>query len=70
MTNAEGNILPKPEAQWIIDDEKKWAYDWKAQNILISVLSVDEYYRVSHCTIAKDMWDVSQVAHEGTNEVK
>lgn len=70
MTNAEGNIVPKPEAQWTADDEKKWAYNWKAQNILISALGVDEYYRVSHCTTAKEMWDALQVAHEVTNEVK
>ncbi|XP_050908751.1 uncharacterized protein LOC127122457 [Lathyrus oleraceus] len=70
MTNAEGNIIPKPEAQWTADDEKKWAYDWKAQNILISVLGVEEYYRVSHCMTSKEMWDALQVSHEGINEVK
>jgi hypothetical protein len=70
MNNMEGNIVPKPEAQWTADDEKKWVYDWKARNILISALDVDEYYRVSHCTTAKEMRDALQVTHEGTNEVK
>lgn len=39
------------------DDEKKWSCDWKAMNILISALVVDEYYFVSHCTTTKAMWD-------------
>ncbi|XP_050890426.1 uncharacterized protein LOC127095839 [Lathyrus oleraceus] len=44
---------------------------WKAsKNILISALGVDEYYRVSHCQIAKAMWAALEVSHEGANEVK
>lgn len=62
MTNAEGDIVPKLEAQWTAEDEKKWSYDWKARNILIPTLGVDEYYRVSHCTTAKAMWDTLLVA--------
>lgn len=70
MANAEGDIVPKPEAQWTAKDEKKWSYDWKARNILISTVGVDEYYRVSHCTTTKAMWDTLHVTHEGTNKVK
>lgn len=70
MANAEGDIVLKPEAQWIAEDEKKWSYDWKAQNILISALGVDGYYRVSHCMTSRAMWDALQVVHKGTNEVK
>jgi len=70
MTNENNELVPKPEAQWTDDDEKKYNYDWKAKNILISSLGVDEYYRVSHCPTAKAMWDSLQIAHEGTNDVK
>ena len=70
MTNADGVVIPKPEAQWNEEDEKKYRYDWKAKNILIDALGVDEYYRVSHCTCAKAMWDSLQITHEGTNDVK
>lgn len=70
MTNVEGATIPKPEVQWNTKDEKKWYCDWKARNILISALGVDEYCRVSHCEIAKAVWDSLQVSHEGTNEVK
>lgn len=70
MTNANGVVVPKSEAQWIADYEKKQLDDLKAMNILISSLGVDEYYRVFHYTTAKAMWDSLQVAHEGTYEVK
>ncbi|XP_050916134.1 uncharacterized protein LOC127131247 [Lathyrus oleraceus] len=70
MTNVDGVVVPKSEAQWTADDEKKWSHDWKARNILISSLGVNDYYRVFHCTTAKAMWDSLQFAYEGTNEVK
>lgn len=70
MTNADGVVALKPEAQWNANDKNKYSYDWDARNILISTLGVDEYYRVSHCETAKAMQDSLQVAHEGTNEVK
>ena len=31
---------------------------------------MDEYVRVSNCKNAKEMWDILQVTHEGTTDVK
>ncbi|MCH95995.1 zinc knuckle family protein, partial [Trifolium medium] len=70
MTNAAGVEVLKPENEWTSEEEKKVAYDWKARNILISALGMEEYYRVSHCTTAKAMLDALEVAHEGTTDVK
>jgi len=33
-------------------------------------LSCDEFFRVSQCNSAKEMWDILEVTHEGTNDVK
>jgi len=44
-------------------------YDCNAKNIITSSLSMDEFFRVSQCKSAKEMWDVLEVTHEGTNEV-
>ena len=55
MASAYGVVVPKLEAQWNADDEKKHSCDWKLSNILISTLGVDEYYRVSHWETAKVM---------------
>ncbi|XP_050916824.1 uncharacterized protein LOC127131997 [Lathyrus oleraceus] len=70
MTNVDDVVVPKPKAQWNADDEKKWLCDWKERNILIYALGFDEYFRVSHCIIAKAVWDSLQVAHEDTHKVK
>ena len=70
MTNEDNITIPKPEALWDEEDEKKYSYDWKGRNMLIASLGVDEYFRVSHCATAKAMWDALQIAHEGTNDVK
>lgn len=48
MTDEEGVTIPKPEAQWNENDEKDHTYDWKARNMLIAALGVEEYFRVSH----------------------
>lgn len=42
----------------------------KAKKILVCGIGPDEYNRVSSCTSAKEIWDASQTAHEGTNLVK
>src|SRR4051812_21232477 len=70
ITNDAGVTRLKPQAQWDEKDEKNYAYDWKARNMIITSLGVDEYFLVSHCQTAKAMWDALQVAHEGTNDVK
>jgi len=31
---------------------------------------MDEFFRVSQCKSAKEMWEVLEVTHEGTNDVK
>jgi len=49
---------------------KKAQYDCNAKNIITSSLSMDEFFRVSQCKNAKEMWDVLEVTHERMNEVK
>ncbi|KAK2396415.1 gag-protease polyprotein [Trifolium repens] len=71
-TNTDPNsiVTNKPMAQWTDDDKKKVNYDAKAQNILISSLGIEQFYHVSHCSTAKEMWDTLVTHFEGTNEVK
>ncbi|XP_075099018.1 uncharacterized protein LOC142175909 [Nicotiana tabacum] len=42
----------------------------KAKNILICGLGPNEYNRISACSNAKEIQDVLQTTHEGTNQVK
>ncbi|KAK2390489.1 putative mitochondrial protein [Trifolium repens] len=70
ITDPHGIVDNKPMLQWTDDEKKKVNYDAKAQNILISSLGIEQFYHVSHCSSAKEMWDTLVTHFEGTNEVK
>ena len=70
ITDAHGIVTNKPMAQWTEEEKKKANYDAKAQNNLISSLGIDQFYHVSHCQSAKEMWDTLVTHFEGTNDVK
>ncbi|KAK2445046.1 gag-protease polyprotein [Trifolium repens] len=70
ITDAHGIVTNKPMAQWTEEEKKKVNYDAKTQNILISSLGIDQFYHVSHCQSAKEMWDTLVTHFDGTNDVK
>ncbi|KAK2403332.1 gag-protease polyprotein [Trifolium repens] len=70
ITDPHGIVDNKPMAQWTEEEMKKVNYDAMAQNILISSLGIDQFYHVSHCQSAKEMWDTLVTHFEGTNDVK
>ena len=49
---------------------KKAKFDCITKNIITSALNSDEFFRISQCASAKEMWDTLEVTHEGTNDVK
>jgi len=61
--------VDKPWNLWIEDEKKKAQYDYGTKNNLTSALNMDEFFRVSQCNNAKDMWDELEITHEGTNDV-
>ena len=63
-------LVDRPPSEWTKDESKKAKFDWIVKNIITSALSCDEFSRVSQCTSAKEMWDILEVTHEGTNDVK
>lgn len=68
--SANGTKTNKPRVDWDDEDKKRVGYNAKAKNIIIAALSGDEFFRVSNCKIAKQMWDMLQVTHEGTSDGK
>ena len=56
--------------QWTKEERGRAQYDCNAKNILTSSLNMDEFFRVSQCKSAKEMWEVLKGTHEGTNDVK
>ena len=66
----DGSVIEKPWSQWTDLESKKTKFDCIAKNIITSALNSYEFFRVSQCKSAKEMWDTLEVTHEGTNEVK
>jgi len=50
--------------------EKNDQYEPAAKSIITSALTMDEFFRISQCNSAKEMWEVLEVTHEGTDDVK
>ncbi|XP_027903654.1 uncharacterized protein LOC114163549 [Vigna unguiculata] len=67
---VDRETFPKEFSQWTPDENKRAYYDVRAKNIISYALILDEFYRVSVCESAKEIWDVLEVTHEGTDEVK
>jgi len=63
-------FVENPWSQWTESESKKAKFDCIAKNIITSALNSDEFFKVSQCASAKEMWDILEVTHEGTNGVK
>jgi len=66
----DGVSIEKPWSQWTDAENKRAKFDCIAKNIITSALNSDEFFRVSQCGFAKEMWDTLEVTHEGMNDVK
>jgi len=63
-------FVDKPWSEWTETDSKTTKFDWIAKNIITFTLSCDEFFRISQCATAKEMWDILEVTYEETNDVK
>ena len=63
-------FIEKPWSQWSDAENKRAKFDCIAKNIITSTLNSNEFFRVSKCGSANEMWDTLEVTHEGTNEIK
>jgi len=70
MFVVNGVSIVKPYDELSEVENKRVQYDCVAKNIITSALNLDEFFRVSHCRSAKEMWDILEVTHEGTNNAK
>ena len=66
----DGSSIEKPWSQWTDAENEKAKFDCIAKNIITFALNLDEFFRISQCASAKEMWDTLEVIHEGTNDVK
>ncbi|WVZ17702.1 hypothetical protein V8G54_010684 [Vigna mungo] len=64
------NEVEKPFFNWTTEENRRAQFDIKVRNIISSVVVLDEFYRISVCKTAHEMWEVLRVTHEGTEDVK
>ncbi|GKU99723.1 hypothetical protein SLEP1_g12527 [Rubroshorea leprosula] len=62
--------VSKEEVEWNDEDLGNIMINNKAINMLQCALNPTEFHRVSECDTAKEMWDMLEVTHEGTSQVK
>jgi len=70
MSVVNGVSVIKPYNELSEAENKRVQYDCVTKNIITFVLNLDKFFRVSQCNSAKEMWDILEVTHEGTNDVK
>jgi len=70
MQVVKDEEVVKPRSEWNETERRKAQYDLVAKNIITSALTMDEFFRISQCNSAKEMWEVLEVTHEGTEDVK
>nr|KYP31948.1 hypothetical protein KK1_047495 [Cajanus cajan] len=70
MTKHDDGKREKHWSEWSDDERKRAQFDYRTKNIITSALFIDEFFRISQCKSAKEMWDTLQVTHEGTSDVK
>ena len=63
----------RPEAAKSIWDKKALAVDnanSKDLNTIFCGVSLDKFHRISHITIAKEVWQILETTYEGTKKMK
>ena len=70
IKDESGMEIPKPTSEWSDEEKKKSTLDARAMNSLNCALSKQEYFRVSDCQSAHEIWKRLEVVYEGTSQVK
>jgi len=55
MQVVQDETVVKPISEWNESEKKKAQYDLVAKNIITSVLTMDEFFRISQCNSANEM---------------
>jgi len=67
--NCESAIA-RPWSQWTNEECKMAKLDCVAQNIIASALDSNEFFRISDCKSAKEMWDTLKATHGNITKPK
>ncbi|XP_070003158.1 uncharacterized protein [Nicotiana sylvestris] len=62
--------MEKTSKEYTEADKKVVEKNFRAKKILVYGIGPEKYNRISTCGTAKEVWEVLQIAHEGTTRVK
>jgi len=65
-----GELVPKEWDEMKDEEKRKVQDDQKAKKFLTSSLSSDEFFLITRCISAKEIWNMLEVTHEGTSDVR
>ncbi|XP_022866694.1 uncharacterized protein LOC111386456 [Olea europaea var. sylvestris] len=69
-TTVKNVVKPTPIENWTKIELDNCNWNSKALHALFMAISPEEFRRVSMCEVAKDVWDILETTHEGTQAVK
>ena len=70
MKNEEGDDILKSLSQWSELKTRKFSLNFKVINALFCALDKKEFYRVSRCSNAYQIWKKLEIVYETTDQVK
>ncbi|CAM8947911.1 unnamed protein product [Rhodiola kirilowii] len=70
MNNLTGEPIAKPEALWTEEEDKASMGNSKAMNTIFSAVDENVMKLIINCEVAKETWDILQIAFEGTDKVR
>ncbi|CAM8993726.1 unnamed protein product [Rhodiola kirilowii] len=70
MNNLTGEPVPKPKALWTEEEDKASMGNSKAMNAVFSAVDENVMKLIINCEVAKEAWDILQIAFEGTDKVR
>ncbi|KAK0593325.1 hypothetical protein LWI29_034781 [Acer saccharum] len=66
----EESIMPKPKAQWSIEEFGASKWNNKVMHALLSAMDESQYKLIQITKNAHEAWKILEMAHEGTEVVK
>ena len=63
-------MVPKPKKEWNELDRRNFQLNAKVIFTLQCAMDRNEYNITCQCKLAKEIWRLLEITHEGTNQVK
>ena len=55
--------------EWQTSQKEAVAFNSKAMNAILNVVSMEEFKRISNVEVAHTVWNILQTVHEGINTI-